>query len=68
MYRYLTRPPLSQERLHELPDGRLQLQLRKPFRDGTTSVVFEPLDSRNASPLVVPVQAAEPAQPVQLSL
>jgi hypothetical protein len=42
--RYLMRPPLAQERLHELPDGRLQLSLRKAFRDGTTSVVFEPLD------------------------
>ncbi|HEX7478317.1 MAG TPA: transposase [Polyangiales bacterium] len=30
--------------MHELPDGRLQLSLRKPFRDGTTSVVFAPLD------------------------
>ncbi len=42
--RYLMRPPLAQERLHELPDGRLQLLLKRPWRDGTTSVVFEPLD------------------------
>ncbi|HEX7481532.1 MAG TPA: transposase [Polyangiales bacterium] len=30
--RYLMRPPLAQERLHELPDGRLQLLLRKACR------------------------------------
>ncbi len=42
--RYLMRLPLAQERLHELADGRLQLLLKQPWRDGTTSVVFEPLD------------------------
>ena len=42
--RYLMRPPLAEEHLQELPDGGLQLLLKKPWRDGTTSVVFEPLD------------------------
>ena len=42
--RYLARPPLSHDRLAPLPDGRLALALRKPLRDGSTHLVFEPLD------------------------
>jgi len=42
--RYAARPPLSQERLYELPDGRLRLELKKPWADGTTALVLEPLD------------------------
>jgi len=42
--RYAARPPLAQDRLQELPDGRLRLQLKKSWADGTTAFVFEPLD------------------------
>jgi hypothetical protein len=42
--RYAARPPLSQERLHELPDARLRLDLKKPWADGTTAFVLQPLD------------------------
>ncbi|MBI3178738.1 MAG: transposase, partial [Deltaproteobacteria bacterium] len=41
--RYVTRPALSQRRLAMLPSGDVQLALKKPWSDGTTSVVFEPL-------------------------
>jgi hypothetical protein len=54
------RPPLAQERLHELPDGGLQLSLRKPFRDGTTSVVFEPLDFIARLVAAIPPATARP--------
>jgi len=40
--RYVTRPALATERLHERPDGRLEYELRQPWSDRTTVVVFEP--------------------------
>lgn len=33
--KYILRPPISQERLHLLPDGLVRIELRKPYRDGT---------------------------------
>ena len=38
--RYLARPPLAHERLSELPDGRLRLELKTPWSDGTTAIVL----------------------------
>ncbi len=35
---------MATERLSELPDGRILYRLRHRWRDGTTHVVFEPLD------------------------
>lgn len=40
--RYLTRPPIPQRRLRELPDGRIALDLKRPRR-GVRSFVFEPV-------------------------
>jgi len=40
--RYIARPPLSNSRLTQLDDGRVALQLRHMFSDGSTHVVFEP--------------------------
>jgi hypothetical protein len=40
--RYVARPALAGERLTERPDGRLEYELRQPWSDGTTAVVFEP--------------------------
>ncbi len=43
--RYITRPPLSQERLTRRADGRLELELKKVvWRDGTRALVLEPFD------------------------
>lgn len=42
LVRYLARPPIANDRLSELPDGRLALQFKQPWRDGTTHVVFTP--------------------------
>jgi hypothetical protein len=42
--RYVLRPPLSQDHLDRLPDGRIRVTLKKPYSDGTTALVFEPLD------------------------
>jgi hypothetical protein len=40
--RYLTRPPISNDRLSWLPDGRVSLRLKTPFKDGTTHLVLTP--------------------------
>ena len=40
--RYLARPPIAQERLVELADGRLRYEMKKPWRDGTRFVVLTP--------------------------
>jgi hypothetical protein len=38
--RYLARPPISEERLQELPDGRIALRSKKSaWRDGTTHII-----------------------------
>ena len=42
--RYVARPPIATERLSALPDGNLSYRLRHRWRDGTTHVVFEPLE------------------------
>jgi hypothetical protein len=42
--RYVARPPLASERLSRLPDGHLLYRLKHRWRDGTTHVVFAPLE------------------------
>ena len=42
--RRIARPPLAQERLSTLPDGRLLYRLKSCWRDGTTHVVLTPLE------------------------
>jgi len=40
--RYIARPPFSADRLTVTPRGRVHYELRRPWRDGTTHVVFDP--------------------------
>jgi len=42
--RYVCRPPIAQNRLEQLPGGKLSYLLKKPWRDGTVALVLEPLD------------------------
>ena len=42
--RYISRPAVSEKRLSLTPNGNVQYQLKTPYRDGTTHVIFEPLD------------------------
>jgi ribosomal protein S27E len=42
--RYVSRPPVSIERLTLTAQGRVRYRLRTPYRDGTTHIVLEPLD------------------------
>ncbi len=43
--RYISRPAVSETRLSVLSSGNIRYQLKTPYRDGTTHVIFEPLDS-----------------------
>src|SRR5262245_22443188 len=42
--RYAAHPAVATERLSELSDGRLLYRLKRPWRNGTTAVIFEPQD------------------------
>ena len=52
--RYISRPPVATHRLSVTPSGRICYQLKTPYRDGTTHVVFEPLDFISNTPALVP--------------
>jgi len=41
--RYVLRPPVAQDALERMPDGRVLLKIRRPWSDGTRGLVFEPL-------------------------
>jgi hypothetical protein len=42
--RYISRPAISEKRLSLTPNGNVRYQLKTPYRDGTTHVIFDPLD------------------------
>ena len=42
--RYITRPAVSEKRLSLTASGNIRYQLKTPYSNGTTHVIFEPLD------------------------
>jgi hypothetical protein len=42
--RYIARPAVSEKRLSLLNNGHVRYELKTPYRDGTTHVIFEPMD------------------------
>jgi hypothetical protein len=42
--RYVARPAVAMERLSKLPDGRILYHLRHRWHNGSTDVIFDPLD------------------------
>lgn len=52
--RYITRPPIAEERLTRRSDGSLFLEFKKSWKDGTPGLVFTPQD------LIVRLCAAGP--------
>ena len=42
--RYITRPAISENRLSLTNQGKVRYELKTPYRDGTTHVIFEPVD------------------------
>ncbi len=41
--RYIARPAVSENRLSLTAQGKVRYELKTPYRDGTTHVIFEPL-------------------------
>src|SRR4051794_32741840 len=44
LVRYCARPPLANDRLEKLPDGRYLLALKSRWRDGTTHLRLDPIE------------------------
>ena len=42
--RYITRPAITEKRLSLTNHGKVRYELKTPYRDGTTHVIFEPVD------------------------
>jgi len=42
--RYVTRPAIAEKRLSLTKQGMVRYELKTPYRDGTTDVIFEPVD------------------------
>ena len=42
--RYIARPPIANERLERLADGRIAYRLKRVWSDGTSAIVLEPMD------------------------
>jgi hypothetical protein len=57
--RYAGRPPLATGRLSLLPDGRLPYRLKRRWHDGTSHIIFEPLE------LIEKLAALVPPAPIQ---
>src|SRR6058998_54779 len=58
LIRYAARPAVSTERLSALADGRLLYRLKRPWRDGTSAVIFEPQDFMAKLAVLVPAPRA----------
>jgi len=44
--RYIARPAVSEKRLSLTEHAKVRYELKTPYRDGTTHVIFEPLGER----------------------
>ena len=54
LLRYAGRPPVATNRLSGLPDGRLLYRLKRRWHDGTTQVIYEPLEFMEKLAALVP--------------
>lgn len=52
--RYIARPPVSTKRLSLTARGNIRYELKTPYRDGTTHIIFEPLDFISKLAALVP--------------
>ncbi len=52
--RYITRPAVSTKRLSLTRNGQVRYELKTPYSDGTTHVIFEPLDFISRLAALVP--------------
>jgi Putative transposase len=54
LVRYLVRPPLALDRLTESSSGQLLYQFRRPWRDGSTALLLDPLELLERRAALVP--------------
>jgi hypothetical protein len=66
--RYITRPPVAQDRLERLTDGRVELRLKHPWRDGTSALLLEPDDLIGAAGGHRAASSLSPAAPLRRAL
>jgi hypothetical protein len=52
--RYILRPPVAQDALELTPEGKVLLRLRRPWRDGTRAIRFEPSELLEKLAVVIP--------------
>ena len=52
--RYITRPPVAEKRLSITRNAMVRYELKTPYSDGTTHVIFEPLDFISKLAALVP--------------
>ncbi len=52
--RYVLRPPVAQDALELTPDGKVLLRLRRPWRDGTRAIRFEPSEFLENLAVIIP--------------
>ena len=52
--RYVTRPAICMERLAVRADGQIQYELKNPFSNGTTHILFSPLDFLSKLAALIP--------------
>ncbi len=63
--RYITRPAVSTQRLSLTNHGQLRYALKTPWRNGTTHVIFEPLDFISRLAALVPCCEAVSSQMIR---
>jgi hypothetical protein len=51
---YVLRPTVAQERLSVTPGGQVLLRFRQPWRDGTTHLVFDPVEFLGRLAVLIP--------------
>jgi hypothetical protein len=52
--RYITRPAIANERLKRNRAGQVVLQLKSPYKDGTTNIVMSPMEFMKRLAALVP--------------
>jgi Putative transposase len=52
--RYLLRPPLAQDRVRLRADGRILVDLKTVWRDGTAQLLFEPIEFMEKLAAIIP--------------
>ncbi len=52
--RYALRPPVTPDRLRLTHEGQVRLELRRPWRDGRTDLVFDPVEFLGRLAVLVP--------------